>query len=69
MESVMIDEDDVDEYIEEIEQECEHKWMHVKDWEGDPDVIGGINNIDYYECTECGKQEANEPREYDKDED
>jgi hypothetical protein len=32
----------------------EHNVQRIVDWEGDPDLINGVNEFVVYVCTECG---------------
>ena len=38
---------------EEDAHNCEHDWVYVPDWEGDPSVPNGTHDVSYYECTKC----------------
>jgi len=41
--------------------DCNHKWVLVEDWEGDPSLPGGTNDVSYYFCTECELQQDETP--------
>lgn len=43
---------------------CEHLWMLVNDWEGDPSLPGGVREYSYYVCQECG-EETDNPEEHE----
>lgn len=36
--------------------EFDHDWEVVHDWEGDPGVIGGTQDICYLRCRACGEE-------------
>jgi len=42
-----------------MEDDCKHSWLFVPDWEGDPSLPNGVNDVSYWVCDECG-QETNE---------
>lgn len=41
----------------ELEQECEHDWKRVVDWEGDPSIPNGTHSFTYYVCRKCGEED------------
>ena len=45
---------------------CEHEWVFVRDWEGDPSLPGGMNDCSYYRCTECGEEQYEKPIDYEE---
>lgn len=42
---------------EHKQPECDHDWEVVHDWEGDPGVIGGTQEICYLRCRTCGAED------------
>ncbi len=48
--------------------EFDHDWEVVHDWEGDPGVIGGTQDICYLRCRACGAEDYDiDPSDYAPD--
>ena len=48
--------------------QCDHDWEVVHDWEGDPGVIGGTQDICYLRCRVCGTEDYDiDPIDYAPD--
>jgi DNA-directed RNA polymerase subunit RPC12/RpoP len=45
--------------------ECNHAWIFVKDWYGDPNVIDGTADCSFYRCSKCGEEVTEEPEGYE----
>ena len=37
--------------------EFDHDWEHIADWGGDPEVVGGTFNCDFWRCRVCGEED------------
>jgi hypothetical protein len=35
----------------------DHDWRPVRDWYGDPDVIGGTADCSFFRCRNCGEED------------
>ncbi len=35
---------------------CDHEWRRVRDWYGDPNVINGTCDIEFWRCRKCGAE-------------
>jgi hypothetical protein len=46
---------------------CEHVWHFVKDWEGDPDVPNGTNDLSHWECKLCDQESIDVPEGVEED--
>lgn len=45
--------------------EFDHDWEVIHDWEGDPGVIGGTQDICYLRCRVCGAEDYDiDPSDY-----
>lgn len=33
---------------------CDHQWHYIEDWEGDPTLHNGTNDLSHWECEKCG---------------
>lgn len=40
--------------LDQLEEDCEHIWHYIEDWEGDPTLHNGTNDLSHWECQECG---------------
>ena len=47
------------------ETPCDHVWTYVADWMGDPGIPNGTVECGYYECLECGLEQAEKPEGYE----
>ena len=36
--------------------ECDHNWVWLNDWYGDPDVPNGTQDCSRWECSFCGEE-------------
>lgn len=44
-----------------MNDECEHRWIFIQDYEGDPSIPNGVNEFSYWECLYCGMQVNKKP--------
>ncbi len=44
---------------------CNHVWVIVPDWGGNPDVPNGTFDCSYYQCTECGEERDDMPEGFE----
>lgn len=35
---------------------CNHAWRRVRDWYGDPGVINGTCDVEFWRCRHCGDE-------------
>ena len=52
-------------------KECNHRWIFVKDWYGDSNVINGTQDSSFMRCKRCGREapvDRDELHEPDADE-
>lgn len=35
-------------------EDCDHVWHYIEDWEGDPTLHNGVNDLSHWECELCG---------------
>lgn len=43
------------------EDDCEHFWLFVPDWEGDPSVPNGTRDCSYWKCDLCDAETYERP--------
>jgi hypothetical protein len=47
------------------EEECDHDWKVIDDWEGDSDIPNGTRDFSYLRCRICGEENYElDPEDY-----
>lgn len=49
------------------DEDCEHVWHYIEDWEGDPTLHNGTNDLSHWECELCGATKHKSFKPYDFD--
>ena len=45
--------------------DCAHDWSFIEDWEGDPSLPGGTNDVSYYFCHKCELEQTETPETFE----
>lgn len=48
-----------------MSNDCQHAWVYVEDWEGDPSLPGGTRDLSHYLCTECELEQTDKPETFE----
>ncbi len=43
---------------------CQHEWQYVRDWWGDPNVIGGTQDCSHWYCEKCDTSTDEQPEDW-----
>lgn len=43
------------------EDECQHQWVYIEDWYGDPTIPNGTADCSFWRCEECGMETHDDP--------